>query len=152
MKCSFELDIQQYIDKEYTSEEMKLMELHIESCSYCQEIIEQQLELSENIRSKIQEHLQKPESIPVFVPPTKAKLTVRKKKASVIQLFTMLAAASIILAFIINNLYSAKTDEFDLLMLNTLDQQLDANLPFSEQEFEIQVFDGNGKRMHQTID
>ncbi len=140
MKCYNESVIQQYIDKEFTHEEMSLIEKHLNHCEHCQNLAEELRERSSAIKSLLNQQLSyaNDNSIPTFNPPTK-RIKLRHKRIAI-----ALTAAATLTLIIISN-YQKHNTQSDYILYQTLDFEMDANKPIGEQTFTMQLVDQNGK-------
>lgn len=140
MRCYNEAVIQQYIDKEFTNEEMSLIEKHLIHCEHCQNLAEELRERSSAIKNLFNQQLisDNERSMPTFNPPTK-RLKLSHKRIAI----ALIAAATLTLIIITNN--HKNNTQSDYILYQTVEFEMDANQPLSEQTFTMQLMDQNGK-------
>lgn len=139
--------IQMYIDGEASKEQVKEIESHLMSCSLCVDKIEEQRGVARNIKKAINllpdDELNKPLS---------EKWPIKsKKKFSIRRMPFIEIAASIFLIAVFVFSYRQKSEEPIPSVYYQLDWEADANLPITDQEFVIKVWETHGKESESMI-
>lgn len=140
MKCIKETLIQKYIDGECSKNEEDFIETHFLNCSECQFKYDERVKLSMNMKQVLCTLNSEVVEIPKFSIPTKQLGKTRK-------LFIIsLSVASILLLAVFLTINKSKSTQDELIVIQNIPLEIDANLPASEQEFVIDIFDGQGRR------
>lgn len=134
MNCLQDNNIQAYIDRELSSNEMEAMDKHLEECSFCKEKVEKRKLLVTQLIGDW--NLPEVEfSIPEFRPKKQVVLKSTFKRKS---LYWVGAAAMLIFFLFV---YSPEQESIHPEQTETLflemDFEIDANKPWAEQEMTI---------------
>ncbi len=141
MNCINDVDIQKYIDKELTSEELHRIEAHLQNCKSCSQKVTNQRELAVLLRRAIKDIGPPTVQVPKFIPPNTSSFAKRKRNPFV--LYTMVAASLLLFGlFILRN--NLQTEQEEVTFLHYSDDLFDANQPITEQATLIEVVDPEG--------
>ena len=132
--------IQKYIDNEASQEEVDYINDHILSCSGCEKAVDEQRQLSVEIREVINLLNEEEIEIPEFVKSGKK----RKKQLRMIYLFSTCAASvACVLAFLLLYPKEKNMDNYERLFYNT-EFEFDANRSVTQQNIVIKILDSEG--------
>lgn len=139
MKCIELQKIQQYIDGECNADEKVAIEEHLSVCPHCSAKLIEMKMLADNAKQAIRSLNHDVSEIPRFQPPQK------KKQRKIKHIIYSLSAACII--FFIIFFVDKKQEPYakPVNIIQTITWEADANQPFANQDFEIQITDCRGK-------
>ena len=137
--------LQQYIDGELNDNQLEEIKNHLAECSNCKLRLGTQKEIIEELKSEFNslniEHV----GIPEFSPLKKSDIHARFKK----RYFQWSAAAILLLlisVFTVKKLVNSEKTEKTYIVYE-LDNETDANKPWSEQPMSLYIFDDSGKML-----
>jgi hypothetical protein len=141
MSCIKEELIQKYIDKEASFDEVSYIENHLISCSKCTSHVEYRRKLSVNIKSVLFQNAELIKDIPEFIPP---KIENKRHIITWERILFDLSAAciAILIFYLINN--NNPEGQPQVMIINRIGANVDANLPVTQQEMIFQVVDPQG--------
>lgn len=146
MKCIDEALLQKYIDGECTEKEKADIEKHFSNCPECRIRNAEKVKLSTEIKQALRFLNTQNTVIPNFQLPA-----TQSGKSRRLFIISLPAACILIFAlFFTKNEIEATQEE--LIVVESILREIDANLPASEQDFVIEVFDGNGGRSEYIIE
>lgn len=140
MKCIDKQLMQKYIDGECTPEEAKSIKNHFSACTSCFEKYSQMKKNAFNIKETIGLLNSNNVEIPAFTPPQ-----IQPQTKPIKYLIYSLTAACIILFIVIFVDKKIKINQNEITLVQTTTGEINANQPFTEQEFVVQVIDSKGK-------
>ena len=147
MKCIDKQLLQKYIDCECTSEEAEKINNHLSTCSSCFEKYEQMKKNAHDIKEALGLLNSKNQEIPSFAYPQ-----VHLKRRPIKYLIYSLSAACIILFILIFVDKKSKQNQASITIVQTVTGQVNANQPYTGQEFIIEVIDSKGIKKEFIID
>ena len=141
MNCFKEDKIQQYIDGECTADEAARIKRHLAECSDCAAKVEHQGKTAVGLKNAINLLVDEPGEIPVFVAPVipLKKTFIRSGKF----IYSLLAACVIIFALVFIYEKENKSEE-QITLIMSVGPEVDANLPLTDQEIQINIIDPEG--------
>lgn len=141
MNCSSEDIIQKYIDGECSPKERKALEAHMANCEECR-VIEEHLSLrSDKIKTKLNALVgDVPEMPDVSTLITKQKPVKTLKQ----KLIYGMVAACILLFLVLMFETQNKSNNDSMILYYSMDYEVDANKPITEQEMVMYIIDENG--------
>ncbi len=140
MKCIHDELIQKFVDKETSLQEETYINKHISECLTCSQRVEQYKESVNNIKKLIGLLDEKDVEIPEF------KETLVQDKIIYPRFKKFIYSASvacILILFLI--IFQKQDDKIEITYSYDLASDYNANLPVSEQDMVIQIFDSEGK-------
>ncbi|MCL2073133.1 MAG: zf-HC2 domain-containing protein [Marinilabiliaceae bacterium] len=140
MKCIDNTLFQNYIDGETTPQETEMIKKHINGCSQCAQIFEQQRIFATNIKTNINKLVNEPIKIPDFIVPAIKK---RHFKIKIRHIVYAVSAACAIIAVLF--LFPKKSQEIEYRLIYCFDGEFDSNKTYAQQEMVIKMIDSNGK-------
>lgn len=137
MGCIDEGLIQRYIDNEASGDEVEVVNTHIAKCRLCADRVKEQAQLSSMIKNKMDDIVESDISVPEFNPPVRVRSSFRRF------IYTSSAAAVLIMAVIA---YWRKPEPAngEMLYMQYTETEVDANLPATMQEYDVEVVDDEG--------
>lgn len=144
MKCLSDEFIQIFIDGELPEKDRDQVASHIHSCEECAERVSEQRELVFRYKESINSLVENLPEIPGF-DHSKEKRVISKR---ILYYFIYpLAAAGILLLFLI--LPVKRSEDFqEIIVVSSFSGEIDANIPLSDQEFEITFYNEEGNRIN----
>lgn len=141
MNCIDEQLLQTYIDGECTDDVIAEVKRHLSVCPFCIQNLAEREKLSMEIKEALHSLTAEEIEIPVF-----RNVNARWVNKNINLLIYSLSAACILLfvLFIIGNEFQPNKKE--ITIVQSVPVEVDANRPASDQEFVIEVYDGNGQR------
>jgi predicted anti-sigma-YlaC factor YlaD len=147
MNCINKQQLQQYIDGECQKSEMVLIEQHLMGCPTCAtkyfEMKQMALAMKQAMNLLKAENIE----IPAFKP--KSSTSINKSIKLVIY---SLSAACIILFVLFFVDKKIQSNQKEIIIVQCVPTDIDANKPISDQEFKIEVFDGRGNHSEYFIE
>nr|WP_319398338.1 zf-HC2 domain-containing protein [uncultured Carboxylicivirga sp.] len=132
MNCLDEGIIQSYIDGELSDKEMSDVATHISSCKHCLAQLKQQEERKSTLLGLMQNANDKVE-VPAFkVPAPVIDLPVRNRRV-----WMKVSAACVFLILLLTTYQSQKKEQKEIFFYPEWQDQVDANLPITDQNFTI---------------
>jgi flagellar basal body-associated protein FliL len=146
MNCIDEQLLQKYIDGESTDSEKVAVKQHFSACPICLQKHAEMEKLSSELKKAINSITTEKTTIPTFKIP-------ENKSEKNIKLFIVSFSAACILFFVLF-LANQQTEKHqkEIIIVQSIPREVDANRPASEQEFVIEVFDGRGTRSEYIIE
>ena len=145
MKCLSDEIIQMFIDGELPGKDRDLVASHIHTCDECAERVSEQRDLALKIKESIGSLVDPLTEIPGFNQSQKKRVISNRKLYILIY---PLAAASILLFFLVLPLKRNAEDFQEIIVVSSISGEVDANLPLSDQEFEIIFYNEEGKEIY----
>jgi hypothetical protein len=146
MKCIDDALLQKYIDGECSEKENADIEKHFSNCPECKFSYTEKLKLSMGIKQALSSLNSQNTVIPDFQIPT-----TQSGKSRRLFIITLPAACILLFAlFLTENKHEFSREE--LIVVESIPWEINANLPASEQDFVIEVFDGKGGRSEYIIE
>ncbi|MCZ4696255.1 zf-HC2 domain-containing protein [Ancylomarina euxinus] len=142
MSCITNELIQKYIDEETNLEERVSVKDHLAHCEQCALKLEAQQDMVRDIKKTLNLLTQNNIEIPPMILPlqvNKRRLVLKKR------LIYSLSAACVLLFFVMIFPISRDLKQNGISLLQTFDEDYDANLPISQQKMIINVVDPTGK-------
>lgn len=141
MKCYSDEVLQQFYDGECTNEQHSEINQHLKNCVTCQNqlnsISTRSVEIKSLFNSLIPDDNKKV-VIPNFITPIKPQRKGRKNIA------WLVSAASIIGILLTVHFFLQSKDNPSITIYQSMESNIDANQPISEQEFTMQYIDESG--------
>jgi predicted anti-sigma-YlaC factor YlaD len=147
MNCIKKQQLQQYIDGECQKSEMALIEKHLISCPICATKYTEMKQLASAMKQTI--NLLNVEN--VEIPPFKLR-THKSSKKPIKHLIYSLSAACIILFVLLFVDKKIQSNQKEIIIVQSVPTDIDANKPITDQELVIEVFDGRGNRSQYFIE
>ncbi len=141
MNCFSEDFIQKYVDGESTESEASMVENHTAECIECKMSIERQKQRSIKLKKALNELVDEiPEmpKMPTFTNQGRQHVSFKRK------LVYGMAAACILLLLIFVIGRQQTNNRNDMMLYHSLDFEVDANKPITDQELIMYVIDENG--------
>ena len=145
MKCLSDEIIQIFIDGELPIKDRDQVTAHIKSCEECAERISEQRELTRRIKESISSLADPLPEIPDFDQSKKKKVVPVRR---LYKLLYPLAAASILILILVLPLKRNAEDLQEIIVVSSFSGEIDANLPLSDQEFEITFYNEEGNKIN----
>ncbi|MGZ2371224.1 zf-HC2 domain-containing protein [Ancylomarina sp. YFZ004] len=142
MSCITNELIQKYIDDETNLEESIFVKHHLANCEFCESKLIAQQNLAIDIKSTLNLLTENTINIPPMILPlqvNKRRLVLKRR------LIYAMSAACILLFFVMIFPINRDLKQNEISMLQSSDEDYDANLPFSQQKMIINVVDPTGK-------
>lgn len=137
MNCLDEGLIQAYIDNELLEPQISKVNRHFETCSKCQDhylvLKEQKAHVIEAINLLVQ-----PSLVPKFTYMEQPKTRIKKHLSS----WLSVSAACLFLILLLTTYQTQKNEMQDVFLYPSLGDQVDANLPLTQQDFTIMIVEG----------
>lgn len=146
MNCIDEQLLQKYIDGECIDSEKVAVNQHISVCPLCLKKHAEMEKISRGLKKAINFLTAENLEIPTFKIPA-------SRSGKNMKLFLISLPAACVLLFVL--LFANKkneTNQKELIIVQSIPREVDANRPASEQEFIIEVFDGKGTRSEYIIE
>ena len=146
MTCIDERLLQKYIDGECNKDEVIVVKKHISDCSVCLQKLAEKEKVSAEIKRAINTLEIENIEIPVF---NYTKSTSGRNNFKLI-IYSLVAAC--ILLFVL--LFVDRKNDFhqkEIIIVQSIPREVDANRPAGEQELIIEVYDGKGHRSEYNI-
>lgn len=140
MRCISDDLIQKYVDNEISAKEKARIDGHLAHCSECAEKIEERREKANRIKELISSLHRDEIQVPAFREPERSNRQFIRRFDKVIY---AAAAACLLVLFII--FLQKPEDDVKIIYSFDIDSEYNANLPLSEQEMVIEIFDSEGK-------
>ena len=141
MNCFSKEIIQKYVDGESTESEASMVESHMETCSECKMSIERQKQRSVKLKKALNEMVGEIPEMPKirsFINQNKPNVSLMRK------LVYGLVAACILWALFFVGGQQQTNNRNENILYHSLDFEVDANKPITDQELIIYVIDQNG--------
>ena len=142
MKCFSEDAIQRFVDGELTEIEVKMVESHLAECSECKRKVEYQKQQSTDIKKVLNELVGEIPEMP------KIESVIKKERAYVSRrrkfVYGMVAASVLWMLFLVSDWQQSKCS-CDKIIYYSMDFEVDANKPISDQEITVKIIDQDGK-------
>jgi len=138
MNCLDEGLIQAYIDNELSEHQIPEVDRHLETCSKCKYHYLVLKEQKKHVLEAIN-HLVQPSVVPEFAYMEQAKMGVKKRLSS----WVSVSAACLFLILLFTTYQPKKTEIQDVFLYPSLGDQVDANLPLTQQDFTITIVEGS---------
>ena len=145
MKCLSDEIIQVLIDGELSIEEQEHADMHLKECSHCSERLEEQKELTASFKASMGKLVEELPEVPVLIQAKKKNVL---SKNILYRFIYPLAAASILLLFLLLPINKNNEDQTEFFVLCNVSGEIDANLPLSDQEIEITFYDADGNEIY----
>lgn len=147
MNCMDEQLLQKYTDGECTANEIIEVEQHLSICPSCRQSLADREKLSAGIKGALNSLTSEEIEIPVF-----RNSNTRSLNRNINLIIYSLAAACILLfvLFIAGNEFQPNKKK--ITIVQSVPVEVDANRPASDQEFVIEVYDGNGQHSEYFIE
>jgi len=145
MKCLSDEIIQVLIDGELSIEEQEHADMHLKECSHCSERLEEQKELTASFIASMGKLVEELPEVPVLIQAKKKNVL---SKNILYRFIYPLAAASILLLFLLLPINKNNEDQTEFFVLCNVGGEIDANLPLSDQEIEITFYDADGNEIY----
>lgn len=142
MSCITNELIQKYIDDEISLEESVSVKQHLANCEFCESKLIAQQNLVIDIKSTLNLLTENTIDIPPMVLPFQVN---RRRLVLKRRLVYALSAACVLLFFVMIFPTNRDLKQNEISMLQSFDEDYDANLPFSQQKMIINVVDPTGK-------
>lgn len=142
MNCIANDLIQRYIDNEANSDECVKVRAHVASCEFCRNKLQTQKSLSIDLKNALNLLTKNTIEIPPMPMPVQVN---RRRSVLRMRLAYALAAACVLICFVMIFPKHEKINQDEIRMLQAIDEEFDANLPVSEQKMVINVVDPTGK-------
>ncbi|HEY3371474.1 MAG TPA: zf-HC2 domain-containing protein [Prolixibacteraceae bacterium] len=147
MNCIEKQLLQKYIDDECTENERTLATQHLSDCPKCTQQYAEMKKLSDVIKRAINTLNIENIEIPVF----KNKNTTAPKRNIKLIIYSLSAACILLFVlFFVDKKIESPQEE--MTIVQSIPMEVDANRPASEQEFVIEVYDGNGQRSEYFVE
>jgi hypothetical protein len=146
MKCIDEALLQKYIDGECSGKENSDIENHFSNCPECKFRYAEKLKISMEMKQALSSLNSGNVVIPKFKIPTKHSGKTRK-----LFIISLPAACIMLFALFLSKNKTEFTQE-ELIVVESIPWEIDANLPASEQDFVIEVFDEKGSRSEYILE
>lgn len=146
MRCIDEQLLQKYIDGECTKNEGIVIKKHLSDCFVCSQKLAEKEKLSADIKQTINTLTIENIEIPVF------KYTKSTSGRNSLKLIIYSLSAACILLFVL--FFVDKKNDFhqkEIIIVQSVPREVDANRPAGEQELIIEVYDGKGHRSEYNI-
>jgi hypothetical protein len=149
MNCIKKDIIQKYIDGEANPDEVQLVEAHSHQCPICAKDVEESKRVASEMKSLLNKLVDGPVEVPTFVMPkhTSKKLVISGRNA-----LYGLAAACIILFFVVITHKSEPKIDQEIRLVNNYDWDVDANRPITDQKLKVNIIDPEGNVTEYFID
>ncbi|MBS2097457.1 anti-sigma factor family protein [Carboxylicivirga linearis] len=132
MNCLDEGIIQSYIDGELSDKEMSDVAMHISSCKHCLAQLKQQEERKNTLLDIMQNANDKVE-VPAFnVPVQVVEIPLRRSRV-----WMKVSAACVFLILLLTTYQSQDKEQKEIFFYPEWQDQVDANLPITQQSFTI---------------
>jgi len=142
MNCITNDLIQRYIDAEVNSDECVKVKTHIVNCELCRN----KLLTQEKLAIDFKETLNLLTKNTIEIPPMAIPVQLNRRRSVLrMRLAYALAAACVLISFVMIFPKHEKINQDEIRMLQAIDEEFDANLPVSEQKMVINVVDPTGK-------
>lgn len=140
MKCMSDELIQKFVDKETSAKESSFVNSHLATCGKCLKKVEERRNTANRIKQLIGSLNKDEIQIPLFQRPENQRKAfyLRLKRVG----YVASAACLVVLFFI---LHQDSKDKVEFVYSYDVESEYNANLPLSEQEMVIEIFDSNGK-------
>jgi hypothetical protein len=146
MNCIDEQLLQKYIDGECAESEKVAVKQHISVCQICLQKHVDREKLSSELKKAINSLATENVEIPTFKIPA-------NRSGKNMKLFLISLSAACVLFFVLFFVNKKnETNQKELIIVQCIPREVDANRPASEQEFVIEVFDGKGTRSEYIIE
>ncbi|MBU2651387.1 MAG: zf-HC2 domain-containing protein [Bacteroidetes bacterium] len=143
MSCIKEGLIQKYIDGETTQKETARIEKHIASCNKCSSRISERKLLAVTMKTTLNKLNESINNVVPFVNPS---IRSGRKSVTLIRLSIIAASAACILLFaILLKKWSDVEVEKEIILSNSIENEIDANRTASQQEMTITVISEDGE-------
>ncbi len=146
MNCIDEQLLQKYIDGECTESENVAVKKHISVCPTC---LQKHAEM-ENLSSELKIALNTLSTENVEIPRFKIPASRSGKNMKLFMISLPAACVLFFVLFFVNK--KNETNQKELVIVQSIPREVDANRPASEQEFVIEVFDGKGTSSEYIIE
>ncbi len=138
MKCFNEEIIQRYIDGETSVKENDVIEKHLAACDECAQKVKEAKEKAENIKHLIISMDVEPVGVPAFDYPKRRKISKHHPKR-----WLYVASIACVLVFAILYINRNEKDQ-EYYLSYEFESEFNANLPISEQDMTVRIYDSNG--------
>ena len=145
MKCLSDEIIQIFIDGELSGKDRDQVISHISSCEECAERVSEQRDLALRYKESMNSLFEPLPEIPGFDQSIKKRTISRRRVYMIVYL---LAAALILSLFLVLPLERNTEDFQEIIVENSFSGEIDANLPLSDQEFEITFYNEEGRKIN----
>ena len=142
MNCFSEDTIQRFVDGELTEIEVKMVESHLAECSECKRKVEYQKQQSTDIKKVLNElvgEIPEMPKIESFSKRESSRVSIKRKFV-----YGMVAASVLWMLFLVSDWQQTKCS-CEKIIYYSVDFEVDANKPISDQEITIQIINQNGK-------
>jgi len=147
MNCIEEQLLQKYIDGECTENETTVVKQHLTYCPVCEQKYAEMELLSAGIKRAINSITIEKTEIPAF-----KNTNIRSSKKNLKLIIYSLSAACILLFALFFVDKKNESPQEEMTIVQSILGEVDANRPASDQEFVIEVYDGNGQRSEYLIE
>ncbi|RXQ96129.1 hypothetical protein EO244_04600 [Ancylomarina salipaludis] len=142
MNCITNESIQRFIDCETNLDESVLIKNHLSKCEQCASRVEAQQKLADDIKLALSEHQENYIEIPKINIPHQIN---RRRPVLKMRMIYALSAACLLSFFVLTFPNKGDFDQDEITMLESFDDDFDANLPVDQQKMMIHVVDPTGK-------
>lgn len=143
MSCIKREMIQKYIDEETTDTEIKMIESHILSCESCRLKLDERKQMIHLLLQSMETLVNKPIEIPALQLPHQ----LAKKSFGIKKILFALSAASVFLLFLITHHSTTTHNTKEVIIIHSIDEDVDANLPIYQQSVTINVINSQGNTL-----
>ena len=144
MNCIKSELIQKYIDKAASDTEIARIEKHLTVCPGCNARLAEFQRRSEKVRTALNLLVNHDIAVPRFIAPlgiSKNREVIPRKR-----LILSLSAASVLIFVFLAVMFSLKTQtRQQIVIMRTVDREIDANRTITQQPMVINVIDADGK-------
>lgn len=140
MKCYSETFIQKYIDGELPIKDASQFEVHSIDCQMCARNLDIQQKRTRAFKSIINTMASDEVDVPTFSVPV---LKCKSKFSRYQSLISIVAAAAVIIVALIFSPFFCENN--NVIVVQNITDEVDANKPISEQQLSILVVDPSGK-------
>lgn len=137
MSCLDEGMIQSYIDGELTGKELSDVEFHITSCKHCFAQWKQQEQRKNSVLEIMQNATDSVET-PSFKAPVPLIQPARNRRV-----WMKVSAACVFLILLLTTYQSQEKDQKEIFFYPEWQEEVDANLPITQQSFTITYFESS---------